>query len=187
MSPAILVDPSGEIVPILAGAIAFGVYMFWPDNANAPAPGDPIYPSDPHGGLIPAVTGAAAPELAALEVVDAWLTDNGLQEEPPEGWKIGMCPAPGRFGKKPKLPGQITRCEARARQIQRVLGGEIHTIKPKTGGFLGPVKGEVPTWRSHDVVVKNGRVYDDMTGPSGVPIDEYKKFFEYWSDILFGF
>jgi len=86
-----------------------------------------------------------------------------------------------------KSPNQIKQCDVRAKQIQRKIGGDIHRITPKRGQTLGKVKGEEPAWPFHDVVVKNGRVYDDMTGPSGVPIDAYKKFFEYGSDILFPF
>jgi hypothetical protein len=57
-----LVDPSGEIIPIVVG-VAACIYFFWPDTANAPAPGEPCRPSDPHGGLPWAVAGGVATGL----------------------------------------------------------------------------------------------------------------------------
>jgi RHS repeat-associated protein len=79
-------------------------------------------------------------------------------------------------------------CEDIARQIQRHIGGTIHTITPKKGmPSLGGFRGQSPGWASHDVVVREGRVYDASTGHKGLPIDEYKLLWEYPDVIDFGF
>ena len=42
-------------------------------------------------------------------------------------------------------------------------------------------------WYYHDVVVKNGRVYDAFTGHQGMAINEYKKLWQFADSIKFGF
>jgi hypothetical protein len=37
------------------------------------------------------------------------------------------------------------------------------------------------------VVVRDGRAYDVLTGPEGLPVGEYKALWEYADDINFGF
>lgn len=52
--------------------------------------------------------------------------------------------------------------------------------------MLGPVNyggGKVSTWYHHVAVIKDGTVYDKMTGRNGMPFDSYKNLFEY-NDIL---
>ena len=49
-SPTNTKDPSGEFVPIVIAVIIAG-YWFWPDTANAPAPGDPTIQSNPYEGI----------------------------------------------------------------------------------------------------------------------------------------
>ncbi len=79
-------------------------------------------------------------------------------------------------------------CEDVASKIQGAIGGEIHRFKPPRGASnLGPRGGIDTKWTHHDVVVKEGRVYDALTGPEGLPIDEYKATFEYSDAIDFGF
>ncbi|MHA3946548.1 DUF6531 domain-containing protein [Cellulomonas bogoriensis] len=83
--------------------------------------------------------------------------------------------------------GNCTQC---AQQIQRTMGGEIVTIKPNAPGasVLGPsANNPAGNWTYHDVVVRNGRVYDSFTGPNGMPLDRFKSQFEYWDAIDFGF
>jgi len=48
--PLTFTDPTGEIVPVIVGLV-IGVYFFWDNPVNAPAPGDPLYPADPYGGM----------------------------------------------------------------------------------------------------------------------------------------
>ena len=89
-------------------------------------------------------------------------------------------------------------CEEYARQIlialessgQREL--EIVRITPKrdTARYLGPVsKAPGVEWQFHEAVLDraNGKIYDAMTGASGMLIDDYKKLFAYFDDINFGF
>jgi hypothetical protein len=82
-----------------------------------------------------------------------------------------------------------TGCEHVAKRIQAAIGGEIHRIEPGLPGgrFLGPRGGTWTDWQYHEVVVKDGRVYDVLTGPDGLLISEFKKLWEYADDINFGF
>ena len=47
--------------------------------------------------------------------------------------------------------------------------------------------GENMEWYNHEFVVKDGRVYDAFTGHQGLPINEYKKLWEYGDALDFGF
>jgi hypothetical protein len=67
-----------------------------------------------------------------------------------------------------------------------ILGGEIMTITSTRGRYLGQYGNTYPGFY-HDVVVKAGRVYDELTGPNGLPIDEFKQLWECASNIHFGF
>jgi RHS repeat-associated protein len=80
-------------------------------------------------------------------------------------------------------------CEAVADAIKSEIGGTIHRIVPglPRGQQLGPRSGIKTEWHYHDVVVKDGRVYDAMTGPDGVSIKEFKAQWEWADDIKFGF
>jgi len=102
--------------------------------------------------------------------------------------------------RSPADPKCANGCENVARQIQKIIGGEIKRIKPTNpkepllGGFTqkfdsnGKPMGYHNTgWSHHEVVVKDGRVYDAFTGSEGLAIDDYKKLWEYAKDITFGF
>jgi hypothetical protein len=78
-------------------------------------------------------------------------------------------------------------CEAIARQITRHIGGEIAHIKPKNAPYLGKFREHWWKWTYHEVVVKDGRVYDLTTGHQGLPIADYKKLWEKADNINFGF
>ena len=78
-------------------------------------------------------------------------------------------------------------CEKVAGQIQRITGGEIHRIEPAQGYGLGAYRGKNWGWSHHEVVVKDGRVFDVTTGRSGVPIQDYKRLWENRDAIKFGF
>ncbi len=67
--PTNLTDPSGRFA-IVAGGIAFVVYFFWPNTANAPGPGDQTVSGDPNAGLLPAAA-AASGTAAGLAFADA--------------------------------------------------------------------------------------------------------------------
>ncbi len=89
--------------------------------------------------------------------------------------------------------GQYCRsgCEDVASKIQKTIGGDVHRIKPSSNlpgnPTLGPRSGKNTEWFHHEVVVKDGRVYDAMTGPEGLSIKEFKSQWEYSDVIDFGF
>ncbi len=78
-------------------------------------------------------------------------------------------------------------CEKAAREIQKHIGGDIHTITPKDAPSLGGFRGKNWGWSHHEVVVKDGRVFDATTGHEGLPISDYKKLWQYADEINFGF
>ncbi|WP_437733432.1 hypothetical protein [Sorangium sp. So ce1335] len=60
-------------------------------------------------------------------------------------------------------------------------------ITPKDTPALGGFRGKNWYWSNHEVVVKDGRIFDLTTGHQGLPIPECKKLWEYPNDIDFGF
>ena len=90
-------------------------------------------------------------------------------------------------------------CDSRANEIFSAIGGdEIITIQlnpelmksmPKIQNIIGPVKisssGTVDNWGYHKAVKKGGRIYDLITGPKGLSVEEYKSLFTY-QDLLTG-
>jgi len=90
------------------------------------------------------------------------------------------------WGDWPTQDPNNPNCEQVAEEIQQRIGGEIHHIRPRPPDpTLGPSQNNTgpDPWFYHDVVVKNGRVYDGTTGPAGMPIDAYKAMFEF-ADVL---
>jgi hypothetical protein len=78
-------------------------------------------------------------------------------------------------------------CENVARQIHRHVGGDIVRITPKNAPSLGAFRGKSWGWAHHEVVVRDGRVFDLTTGHQGLPITEYKQLWQYPDGINFGF
>lgn len=85
-------------------------------------------------------------------------------------------------------------CDASAWKLQKKIGGEIKSIRPKgiPGSDRELLLGQfelAPTydWFHHTVVVKEGRVYDEFTGPAGMAIDEWKSKRAYPDALDFGF
>ncbi|MGH3736280.1 MAG: hypothetical protein ACRDT6_11765 [Micromonosporaceae bacterium] len=79
-------------------------------------------------------------------------------------------------------------CEKVAAKIKSQIGGESHTIRPPSGArSLGKYRGYDTPWANHEVVVKDGRVYDAWTGRHGEPIAVYKSRWEYGDVLNFGF
>jgi len=78
-------------------------------------------------------------------------------------------------------------CDEFAQAFQRAHGGETHTFQgsPRTGPYA--LSEESSVWRYHTVVVKDGRVFDQFTGPGGIPIGEWKSLWDYPDAIDFGF
>jgi RHS repeat-associated protein len=86
-------------------------------------------------------------------------------------------------------------CDEWAAALAVRNGGEVKTFVGPGGDRLpmGPYRPKGPgtqeldeSWFHHTVVVKDGRVYDQWA-PEGVEINEFKKRFDYWEDIDFGF
>ncbi len=85
-------------------------------------------------------------------------------------------------------PAFRSGCEACAKQIRGYLGGgDIHRITPAEGSFLGKYMGSATEWHYHEVVVKDGMVYDAFTGSSGLSIADFKAQFQYADALEFGF
>jgi RHS repeat-associated protein len=92
-------------------------------------------------------------------------------------------------------------CEDTADAVQKAIGGEIKSISPRSphAKFLGGVKDidgaefrnpagpDALGWSHHRVVVKDGRVYDALTGPEGQAAADYKARWEYADGIEWGF
>ncbi|MFY0254662.1 hypothetical protein ACDQ55_11985 [Chitinophaga sp. 30R24] len=82
----------------------------------------------------------------------------------------------------------LNGCEAVAAKVHKVIGGEFLQVLPRIGNQLGAVtyaKGAAPFWAHHVAVIKEGMVYDMMTGSRGMPLNDYKAMFEYADDLLF--
>ncbi|EEE6745565.1 hypothetical protein CBJ05_004756 [Salmonella enterica subsp. enterica serovar Westhampton] len=87
-----------------------------------------------------------------------------------------------------KNPKNWNGCEDFALWGQEHMGGNIVRIKPDYGApSLGKYRGTNPGWAYHEVVVKDGRVYDAFTGSDGLPLQEYKQLWQYPDAIDFGF
>ena len=81
-----------------------------------------------------------------------------------------------------------TGCEDVASKIQGFLGGDVYRRAPDQSivpgaKSLGPVDGYNTGWNLHEVVVKDGRVYDAFTGYQGQTMEEYLARWEYGDAI----
>lgn len=157
---------------------------------------DPVNQTDP-SGLSPVLPSEAQILFPNLPKEKAEETYNSILETNRRVLDILLLLAPELSAARPMIrigprwrPRSVmpSGCEGAARQINRHVEGTIHTITPKKGlPSLGGFRGQSPGWASHDVVLKDGRVYDVTTGHKGLPIDEYKALWEYPDAIDFGF
>lgn len=92
--------------------------------------------------------------------------------------------------KKPYTAKELTGggCERSAERIKNARGsGEIIHIAPRLEGriLMGPIHppggGVITNW--YRAVRDGDRIYDKMTGPNGMTLDEYKLLFDYWDDL----
>ena len=131
--------------------------------------------------------------------IGEYIADGTTQLGIPPAAQIGISILLGIHGKpKPKF-GKNWRardisnsdnwngCEDAAKQINKHIGGTIHKIEPKQTKYLGAYKNTYTGWDVHEVVVKDGKVYDAFTGSKGLDIESYKKQFTDWEEINFGF
>jgi hypothetical protein len=81
-------------------------------------------------------------------------------------------------------------CDEWAHGFQKQNGGEVKTFG-ESGGFLSlgeyALKPDEVVWFHHTVVVKDGKVYDEFTGSSGISVKEWKQLWKYGDSIDFGF
>ena len=83
----------------------------------------------------------------------------------------------------PNDPTTHSGCEWVAREIHNTLGGDATIVRIQSDSnteidqypLEGSYRGHATGWFGHEVVVKDGRVYDNYTGRHGLPIDEYKE------------
>ena len=101
-----------------------------------------------------------------------------------------------RLRNLPRDLDQITHgpgdCADVAKRIQKSLGGgDIKRFTPSAGGRavpnFGKYMGKPNEWLNHVVTLKDGRVYDAFTPKHGVPLDEWKRMWEYGDVLDFGF
>ena len=84
-------------------------------------------------------------------------------------------------------------CEAFAKyNLKKFAHGRIVRITPIRAPFLGDIhlpddRGTINGWAYHVTFVKDGIVYDRLTGPLGMPVSEYKKMFAFSEALDFGF
>jgi RHS repeat-associated protein len=104
------------------------------------------------------------------------------------GGPVGTAPCPDPDGDIPWGQYCESGCEDVANAIQNLIGGTIHTIVPRAGlPNLGLRNGQPTYWPFHKVVVKDGKVYDALTGRSGQTVSTFKRAWDYADDIIFGF
>ena len=90
------------------------------------------------------------------------------------------------------LPGN---CGEVAEEILDLPGGDATIVStqsdantvPNQYPLEGTYRGKGTGWFYHDVVVKDGRVYDGFTDRYELPIDDYKNLWSDKDNILFGF
>jgi hypothetical protein len=81
------------------------------------------------------------------------------------------------------------RCRLWAEKIREAMGGRLIHIRPKwQGRFIGPLRtlaGELicDNFEYHVAVRIGDTIYDRITGPAGLPVNEYHALFE-WADTL---
>ncbi|UCA62219.1 hypothetical protein KB553_20420 [Chryseobacterium rhizoplanae] len=78
-------------------------------------------------------------------------------------------------------------CEVVADRAVGALGkgAEYLQITPKFGLELGDVMGQNSGWRWHVTAIKDGRVFDRLTGKAGMMLDDYIKLFDFNESINF--
>jgi len=78
-------------------------------------------------------------------------------------------------------PSNHTGREKCAIQIQNEIGGEIHRITPidDNAEVLGRYIGVNVMWGHHEVIVRDGKVFDSFGPIEGASISDFKNQFQY--------
>jgi len=139
----------------------------------------------------PALAAEAAQQLSMAGVnvvaaVAAWQNAAQMAAKRPDSAGSEEPMKVGRKEWKKTEPGDKSiafGCEEVAADIQKAIGGELETVtgpgnflgrvKNSAGEFVNPSAGELG-WRSHKLVLKDGKVYDMLTGPNGMEAAAYK-------------
>jgi len=137
-------DPQGTVAPFVAGAVII-VYWFWPDTANAPAPGDQTVPSDPYAGLPYAVGAgllAKTPSLIRRPApVTAGAPTGGAAAYGTIAWEAKQVAL--RYGSRPAAMAALAR-----------LNSYLETMKPGT-----------PAYKALEVSIRNFQEAIDLAWP----------------------
>ena len=85
-----------------------------------------------------------------------------------------------------EIPGS-TECEACAAEILETLGEgaqivriEVPSVRPQGTPFTGTYRGQESGWVFHEVVIQEGRVFDDFGPRNGVPVGDW---FDLWEGL----
>jgi RHS repeat-associated protein len=78
-------------------------------------------------------------------------------------------------------------CEAVARDIQKLIGGDVVRITPKETRLLPEFRNHSWGWFHHEVVLRDGLVYDATTGGAGLSTSGYKALWQFPEEVSFGF
>jgi hypothetical protein len=110
------------------------------------------------------------------------------------GFSLSKAAAKVPLNKTPLIAERIQNgCEALAAKVHKAIGGQLLEITPERGVRLGEVNysagkngmQQITVWRHHVAVLKEGMVYDAMTGSRGMHLGEYKQLFTENSGINF--
>ena len=82
-------------------------------------------------------------------------------------------------------------CVDDAKILQSAIGGQFLRVSPPPGppgvqlqlGRVSFPAGGAQHWYEHAAVIREGKVYDRMTGIDGMPLEEYKQLFQF-GDVL---
>jgi RHS repeat-associated protein len=175
-------DPDGLTGTLYATAAVAGIATSYADNLETATSSDASL-VDRAYAVTRLVIGALTLAMAAVGMVRmARSTTIRVHTLHPADVETGAVNPIVDFEWRARAPRELigtSRCERIAVAISDHIGGDIARIESSIGrdGFLGPLRGHEgssPVWNSHDVVVRHGRIYDEITGPSGMAASEYR-------------
>ncbi|WP_318205837.1 RHS repeat-associated core domain-containing protein [Streptomyces sp. SCL15-4] len=139
---------------------------------------------------VPSIAGGVGAVIFGKKMIDSGADKLGQAFREADGEASGGTPnkaakIEGDLGSdwKPSNPSKIcgsSGCEDVAVKIQSEIGGERMRITDAYNApSLGQYRGQDTNWGHHDVVLREGRVYDAWTGRHGEPVDEYMAHWQY--------
>lgn len=153
------------------------------------------------GALVGVPAAVVSATLAVAGAANVATGIEGLSQALSTGGSAGSPKVAGKEWKAHPVGSDAAKsgCVEAAAEIQKQIGGKISVIKPRFGRLLGgvreidggpfknPAENLREGWFNHNVVVKDGKVYDMLTGPAGQSISAYKARWEFADVIDFGF